>query len=113
MQAFRWRGEGVQTPAERFFVGGGYAPRDDALGLAGEHLKALRIVRARGHNDVDPLLLVQLDLVVEHLLVESVLQALVGEVDQQLLELVLRVEVLKPCRPMVTVGSGTKRWSTA
>lgn len=70
-------------------------PGDDSLGSVREHLEAFRVVGACGHRDADALLLVQLELVVEDLLVECVLQALVGEIDQQLLELVLRVEVFE------------------
>lgn len=70
-------------------------PRDDAIRFGREHFQTLGVVRTRGHDDLDPLFLIQLELVVEDLLVEGILEALVGEVDQQLLELVFLVEILE------------------
>ena len=92
-------------------------PRDDALRLGRQHDEALRVVGAAGHDDVDALLLVQLQFVIKNLLVESVLQAFISEVDQQLLELVLRVKVLEACRRdgegAARGGSGGRRGKRA
>lgn len=70
-------------------------PGNDALRFAGEQLEALRVVRAAGHCDADPFLLVEPELVAEDLLVERVLKALVREIDQKLLELVAVLEVFE------------------
>lgn len=79
-------------------------PGYDAPGPAREQLEALRVVRAGGHDHVDPFFLVKLELVVEDLFVEGILQALVGKIDQQLLELVLSVEVLETCQGSIASG---------
>lgn len=75
-------------------------PGDDALGPSRQQLEARGVVGTAGYHHVDPLVLVQLELVAEDLLVEGVLQALVGEVDQELLELVAVLEVLEACGPV-------------
>lgn len=70
-------------------------PGNDAVGLVNKQLQTLGVVRARGDLDLDALVLIELEFVIEHVLVKRVLEALISKVDQQLLELVLRVEVLK------------------
>lgn len=82
----------------------GYNAQGLALGLVRQHQQALRVVGAAGHLDFDTLVHVQLELIVEHLLVKRVLQALVGEVDQKLFELVLRIEILEAFSMRYRVG---------
>lgn len=66
-----------------------------AAGLALDELQAARVVGEADVGPADALAPVLLLLVLEHVLVEVVLQVLVGVVDAQLLEAVARTEVLE------------------
>ena len=70
-------------------------PGNNARVSCRQHRETLGIVGAARYLHLDPLALVQLQLILEDLLVEGVLQVLVGEIDQQLLELVAVLEVFE------------------